>query len=487
MIPVPERIDISPTDSFVVTARTTVFIDSNATAQVEAIGDYAANVIASGFGATAQRRGPGPVPDGNIVLALDRSRANLGAEGYELVATKAGVRIVAAEPAGLFYGVQTMRQLLPPAVESPAAMNRRLAMPDVRVRDAPRFEWRGLMLDVVRHFLPASDVKRFIDLMALYKLNRLHLHLSDDQGWRIEIKSWPKLTTVGGPMAIGGARGGFYTQEQYADIVAYAKSRYVTVVPEIELPGHITAALVAYPDLRCDRVTPEPFLRLGGPPNSLCVTRDSVYTFVRDVVGEIVNIAPTPYFHIGGDEVLRMPKGQYDSFIQRAERIVNELGSRTIAWGEAATVNVPSRMIVQSWTKDSSDLHAARGGKVILSPGTRLYLDQKYDSSTVLGHTWAGSVDLEKAYSWDPGAFLPGVGADAILGVEATVFAETLVSRYDYEYMVFPRVIAAAELGWSQPNRLGWAGFRVRLAAHGARLAALGVNFARAPGVSWTW
>jgi hexosaminidase len=144
-------------------------------------------------------------------------------------------------------------------------------------------------------------------------------------------------------------------------------------------------------------------------------------------------------------------------------------------------------MIVQSWTNDSSYMHAERGGKLILSPGPRIYLDQKYDSSTVLGHKWAGSVDLEKAYSWDPGAFLPGVTANAILGVEATLFAETLVSRHDYEYMAFPRVIAAAELGWSQPNRLGWEGFRQRIAAHGARLAALGVNFARAPGVSWTW
>jgi hexosaminidase len=397
------------------------------------------------------------------------------------------VTIVAAQPAGLFYGVQTLRQLLPAAIEHQGRYNRPIKLPAARVVDRPRYTWRGGMLDVSRHFLPPADVKRFIDLYALYKLNRLHLHLSDDQGWRIEIKSWPRLTEIAGPTAIGGVPGGFYTQQEYADIVAYARSRYITIVPEIDMPGHMNAALVAYPDLTCDRVAPPPFTRVGGPPNSLCVTRDSVYTFIGDVVREISGAAPTPYFHIGGDEVQRMSKEDYRTFITRVEQIVTAAGPRMIGWSEIAPVNLSTNTIVHHWTKDSVVLHARRGGKVILSPSPHAYLDMKYDSSTTLGLIWAGAIDLRKAYEWDPATLLPGVGDQSILGVEGPLWAETLIKRSDYEYLAFPRLIALAELGWSPGARLGWEDFRRRLAAHGARLAALGVNFARVPDVDWSW
>jgi hexosaminidase len=397
------------------------------------------------------------------------------------------VRIVAAQAAGLFHGVQTFRQLLPVAVEHQAAYTRRLIAPAAHVVDVPRYEWRGAMLDVARHFLPPEDVKRFVDLLALYKLNRLHLHLADDQGWRIEIKSWPNLTTVGGQTAIGGARTGFYTQEQYADIVAYAKSRYITVVPEIDMPGHINAALVSYPDLKCDRVPPEPFTIVGGSKNTLCVTRDSTYTFVGDVVREITAAAPTPYFHIGGDEVSSLTKEQYRAFIERVESIVNAAGPRMIGWGEIAPANIQQRTIVQHWTRDSSVLQAQRGGMIILSPGPHAYLDMKYDSATALGLKWAGFIDLHTAYDWDPATLIPGVGPSSILGLEAPLWAETLLTRQDYEYLAFPRLAAIAELAWSSPQNVSWENFRARMAAQGARLAALGVNFARVPGVDWRW
>jgi hexosaminidase len=489
IVPNPATIELgSPRDSFLVTPRTTVVVDANAAPEVEAVATYAAQLIASRFGATAQRLAAGAAqPDSSIALTLDASRANLGAEGYELTVGRTQVRIVAAQPAGLFYGVQTMRQLLPASVEHIASYTRRLVMPAAHVVDVPRFEWRGGMLDVSRHFLPPEDVKRFIDLYALYKLNRLHLHLADDQGWRIEIKSWPKLTAVSGKTAIGDAPAGFYTQEQYADIVAYARSRYITVVPEIDMPGHSNAALVAYPELRCDRTAPEPFTRVGGPPNTLCVTRDSVYGFVADVIREISSAAPTPYFHIGGDEVARLTKDQYLGFVERTQSIVDSIGPRMIGWSEIATANISPRTIVQHWTRDSSYLQAQRGGKLILSPGPRAYLDMKYDSATVLGLRWAGLISLRTAYDWNRTALLPDVGESSILGLEAPLWAETLVTRQDYEYMAFPRLAAIAELAWSAPNRLGWDDFRRRIGAHGARLAALGVNFARVPGVAWTW
>jgi hexosaminidase len=488
VVPAPLTIDVSPTDSFPLTPRTAVYVDAAASPEVQAIGDYTANMISLVIGATARRLPvASPTPDSSITLLVDAMRLDLGDEGYELESTRIGVRVVAAQPAGLFHGVQTLRQLFPAGIEHQGRYNKTLKLPVAHVVDKPRFGWRGGMLDVSRHFLPPADVKRFIDLYALYKLNRLHLHLSDDQGWRIEIKSWPRLTELGSGTAIGGAPGGFYTQAEYADIVAYARSRYITVVPEIDMPGHINAALIAYPDLRCDRVAPPPFARVGGPPNSLCVTRDSVYGFVSDVVREIATAAPTPYFHIGGDEVQRMSKDDYRNFITRVEQIVTTAGPRMIGWGEIAPVSILPNTIVQHWTKDSVVLHAQRGGKVILSPGPHAYLDMKYDSSTTLGLMWAGLIDLKRAYDWDPATLIPGVGEPSILGVEGPLWAETLLLRADYEYMEFPRIIALAELAWSSGSRLGWDDFRRRIGGHGARLAALGVNFARVPGVDWTW
>jgi hexosaminidase len=488
VVPNPASITIARSDSFLVTPRTVVYIPADASSEVEAIGAFAANLISNRANTPAQRLVAGSaLPDSSIMLSLDAARGDLGAEGYELTADHSSVRIVAARPAGLFYGVQTMRQLLPSAVEHQGAYQRRLIMPGAHVVDRPRYEWRGAMLDVARHFLPPADVKRFIDLYALYKINRLHLHLADDQGWRIEIKSWPNLTAIGGQTQIGGGTGGFYTQAEYADIVAYARSRYITIVPEIDMPGHSNAALVSYPDLRCNRTAPEPFTMVGGPPNTLCTTRDSVYEFIGDVVREIVAAAPTPYFHIGGDEVQGLSKNDYHAFIERVEKIVTGAGPRMIGWGEIAPANLQANDIVQHWAKDSSVIHARRGGKLILSPSPHFYLDMKYDSSTALGLKWAGYIDLRQAYDWDPAAAVEGVAASSILGLEAPLWAETLITRQDYEYLAFPRITAVAELAWSMPNRVSWDDYRRRIAMHGVRLAALGVNFARVPGIGWTW
>jgi hexosaminidase len=488
VVPIPVTIEVSPADSFLLTPRTAVYVDASGSAEVQAIGDYTANMISLVMGATARRiSADSAAPDSSISLALNSTRADLGEEGYELTSTRTRVNIVAAQAAGLFHGVQTLRQLFPASVELPGRYDKIVKVPVAHVVDVPRFTWRGGMLDVSRHFLPPADVKRFIDVYALYKLNRLHLHLSDDQGWRIQINGWPKLTEVAGPTAIGGVPGGFYTQQEYADIVAYARSRYITVVPEIDMPGHINSALVAYPDLKCDRVAPTPYTRVGGSPNSLCVTRDSVFGFISDVVREIAAAAPTPYFHIGGDEVQRMSKEDYHSFITRVEQIISGLGPRMIGWSEIAPVKISPNTIVQHWTKDSVVLHAQRGGKVILSPSQHAYLDMKYDSTTTLGLKWAALIDLRRAYEWDPATVVPGVGEASILGIEGPLWAETLIKRTDYEFLAFPRLIALAELAWSPASRIGWDDFRRRVGAHGARLAALGVNFARVPGVDWAW
>jgi hexosaminidase len=486
VIPAPTSLQLNAAERFVIDSTTSVLVPAEASAEVERVARVLCGLL-SPAGPAAPRRlaaGESPPPR-SMLLALALGRATLGGEGYELEMAQDRVTLRANDPAGLFYGVQTIRQLLPVAVEHPAAVGRALWLPVGRVVDAPRFGWRGAMLDVSRHFLPPTDVERFIDLLALYKMNRLHLHLADDQGWRIEITSWPNLALKGGSTQVGGAGGGYYTQSAFADIVAYARDRFITIVPEIDMPGHINAALASYGELSCDGVARQLYTGIRVGFSTLCVARDTVYRFVDDVVREIAALTPGPYFHIGGDEVQTLTREQYRGFVERVQRIVRAHGKEMIGWGEIAPANLVPTTIVQNWKTDSSAIHVARGGKVILSPGKRLYLDMKYDSSTVLGLRWAGLIDLQTAYDWDPATYLSGVPESAILGVEAPLWAETVVTRTDYEYMAFPRLVAVAEVGWTSQARR-WADFRLRLGAQGARLAALGVNFYRSPQVPWS-
>jgi hexosaminidase len=349
----------------------------------------------------------------------------------------------------------------------------------VRVTDAPRFEWRGAMLDVSRHFLEANEVKRFIDDMVVYKLNRLHLHLSDDQGWRIEIPAWPKLTEHGGSSEVGGGPGGFYTQQQFADLVRYASDRFVTIVPEIDMPGHTNAALASYAELNCDGVAPALYTGIEVGFSALCVDKDITYKFIDDVVGSISALLPGAYFHIGGDEVKRLTHEQYNQFVERVETIVSKHGKRLIGWSEVALANLSSSAVVQSWIPDSAHLAVARGSKVILSPASKIYLDMKYDSSTVLGLNWAGYVDLRTAYDWEPAQFNPKVPESAILGLEAALWAETLGTIQDFEFMAFPRLAAVAEVAWSPAGLRRWEEFAARAHVHEDRWTASGQNYRR--------
>jgi len=485
LVPIPAAVRLAPPDSFVLDTTTTVVVDAGAGAEAERIGQYLLQLIGRPARPELGRAAAGAAPAGSIALRLDPGATSLGLEGYELTVARDRVTLVANQPNGLFYGVQTLRQLFPWTVEHPAAFNRGLKLPAVRVTDGPRFAWRGAMLDVSRHFLPAGDVKRFVDLMALYKLNRLHLHLGDDQGWRIEIRSWPDLARVGGSTQVGGGPGGYYTQAEYADIVAYAASRFITVVPEIDMPAHINAAQVAYPELNCLPRTPTLYTGTEVGFSALCVSRDTVYRFVDDVVREISAITPGPWFHIGGDEVQKLTHEEYIRFVERAQGIVRSHGKQMIGWGEIAQAALEQGSIVQSWIPDSSRVHAARGGKIILSPAKRVYVDMKYDSTTVLGLRWAALIDVRDAYAWEPATYVAGVPESAILGVEAPLWSETVVKREDYDYMAFPRLAAVAELGWSPAAMRAWDDFRVRLGAQGPRLQALGVNFYRSPQVPW--
>lgn len=416
-------------------------------------------------------------PAGAIGLALAASDPTLGDEGYELTVTPAGVTIRANRPAGVFYGVQTLRQLLPPAKVGnlPQVAN----FPTGVIRDYPRFPWRGMMLDVARHFFGVAQVKRLIDLLALYKLNRLHLHLTDDQGWRLMIESWPRLAEVGGSTAVGGDPGGAYTQAEYAELAAYAASRYIQIVPEIDLPGHTNAALASYPELNCDGVAREPYTGIEVGFSSLCIDQEITYRFVDDVIREVAALTPGPFVHVGGDEAHSTPDDDYVRFMARVQAIVRSHGKQMLAWEEAARIELAPGSAVQHWRSDMAVRAVEQGAPVILSPASHAYLDMKYDDSTPLGLNWAGAISVERAYSWDPATVLPGIPEPAILGVEAPLWTETVRTVADLEYLAFPRLLGIAEIGWSPAAGRRWDEYRQRLLGHAARLEALGVNFYR--------
>jgi hexosaminidase len=414
---------------------------------------------------------------GTIELRLDGD-STLGDEGYELSITPGSILLLAKYPAGLFYGIQTLRQLLPP---NPSETT---SLPAVSIRDTPRFPWRGVMLDVARHFFGVEAVKRTIDLISHYKLNRLHLHLTDDQGWRIEIKSWPRLTEVGGSTQVGGGGGGYFTQDQYKEIVAYARTRYVTIVPEIDTPGHTNAALASYAELNSSEEAPALYEGAGVGFSTLWINSETTYRFLDDVIRELAALTPTPYIHIGGDEARSTPEDQYRKFIKRMQEIVVSHGKIPVGWNEIGEAELAPGTIVQQWNGAGYQNAKRQGAKIILSPANRAYLDMKYDSSSPLGLDWAGLVSVKDSYDWEPGSYMESLEESDILGLEAPLWTETIRTVEDIEYMVFPRLVGIAERAWS-PGGQSWEEYRRRLAAHGQRMEAMGIHFFRSSDVDW--
>jgi hexosaminidase len=480
IIPAPAVVELMPEQPFPLVPPPTIAIDSGRQ-EVRA----AAEALASYFRAATGHHSPvvpmGIEDDSRIVVSLTRT-GDLGPEGYSLDVDESAVRLAAGAPVGLFRGIQSVRQLLRSTADR---------LPAVRVRDYPRFGWRGLMLDVARHFMPVDAVVRFIDLMALYKMNVLHLHLSDDQGWRIHIDAWPRLADHGGSLQVGGTPGGYYTKPDYVEILRRAAANHITVVPEIDTPGHTNAALASYPELNCTGVPPPLYTGTKVGFSSLCIDREVTYQFLDDVVREIAELSPGDYFHIGGDEAHQTSVDEYLRFVGRAGQIVREHGKTLVGWHELAKAHVTPGSVAQYWGNTSShdgrDLARVavdKGMKLVTSPSDRAYLDMKYDPSTHLGLNWAGYTDVRKSYDWDPATLIDGVGEDDVLGVEAALWSETIADVPDAEFMLFPRLPGLAEIGWSQPNR-SWEEYRIRLATHGGRWEALGINFYRSPQVPW--
>jgi hexosaminidase len=445
------------------------------------------------------------IPTEGIYLNIGASDTQLGDEGYNLVIEEDLITITANKPAGVYMGVQTLLQLIPLTTASSEGTYR---LATGTIMDYPTYGWRGSMLDVARHFFSVDDVKRYIDLISAYKMNILHLHLSDDQGWRIEIKSWPNLATHGGSTQVGGGKGGYYTQEQYKDIVAYAASRYITVIPEIDLPGHINSALASYGELNGGTIVPAEGVFRGpvttqgildgkNKPtdlytgievgwSTLRLEKPATFKFVNDVLRELAEITPGPYLHVGGDEAHVTKKEDYIEFVNRFTGIVKANGKQMIGWEEIGQANLDDNAILQHWSNEKyAQEGASKGARIIMSPSKRVYLDMQYDSTTRLGLHWAAYIEVDDSYNWDPASQVDGIEKNQIMGVEAPLWSETLVTMDDIEYMLFPRIIGVAEIGWSPAEGRSWDEYKFRLANHGPIMKAKGIDFYRSSRVPW--
>jgi hexosaminidase len=470
---------------FNIVRTTGVFVDANSP-EVRAIGEMLAAQIRRPTGFPVAVSPIGTPSVGAIILRLVSDRPALGEEGYELTVTSDSVRLVANRPAGLFRGTQTIRQLLPADIESDMGVERYdWPIPATTIVDRPRFAYRGAMLDVARHFFTVKEVEQYIDVLALYKLNMFHIHLSDDQGWRIVINSRPKLAAIGSLTQVGGGPGGFYTQQEYQDIVRYAQARYITVVPEIDMPGHMNAGLTAYPELACSTRPSALYSGTDVGWSTLCVDKEETYAFVDDVVREISAITPGPYFHMGGDEVQTLTVPQYVKFVERVQTIVNKYGKTMIGWEEITKAHLSPNTIAHQWKSDSATAALAYGSKLILSPAPKTYLDMKPTPSTELGLHWAGYVEVRDSYDWDPATYMNGVREQNIFGVEAPVWSETVRNITAVEYMAIPRLPAIAEVGWTPQASRDWESFRARVVTHEPRWHYLGINYYRSPQLPW--
>ncbi len=428
-----------------------------------------------------------PVPGDTVYLGIYlEEAADLEGEAYRLRIGTDSVVLMAGTPEGAFRGVQTLRQLLPESPDTTLAEHPVWILPGGAIEDAPRYAYRGAMLDVSRHFFPVEAVKKYLDLLAYYKMNYLHLHLTDDQGWRIEIKSWPELTATGGQTQVGGGPGGFYTQEEFRELVDYAAERYITIVPEVDMPGHTNAASVAYPVLNGNGKTPKPYTGTRVGFSTLDTRKDTVYSFIEDVVREIASLTPGPYFHIGGDESLVTRPEDYTYFIERVVPIVRKYGKIPIGWDEVATANLDGEVVAQFWAdEENAEKAVAQGMKVLMSPARKAYLDMQYDSISRFGLHWAAYIPVDSAYTWSLASYSEKIPQDRILGIEAPLWSETISNSQELEYLAFPRLPGYAELGWSAPAQPSWEEYRVRLAGQLGYFRRMDVQFYPSDRVAW--
>ena len=486
VVPAPASLQLASGAPFALRDSIVVVTDAAGNAEVARTAGMLASLLTASTAFPAAVR-DGALPRGGIRLRLDPGRSDLGDEGYTLNVTADSVVIAARAPDGVYHGMQTLRQLLPFQIESDMGRSdlaQTWTVPALSITDMPRFVWRGAMLDVARHFFTVDEVKQYIDMLALYKMNRLHLHLADDQGWRIEIKSRPTLTSIGGMSQVGGGPGGFYTQEEYADIVRYASDRYIMIVPEIDMPAHINAALQAFPQLSCGKRAPAPYSGTEVGFSAICPDSAESYRLIDDFVREIAQMTPGPYFHIGGDEVQALTDQQYASFIERVQDIVNRHGKTMVGWDEIRHARLKPNSVVQVW-RPGQDTTSMGSAKVILSPANKLYTDMQYTPETELGLHWAAYIQPDTVYNWNPATLSQTIREQDILGIEIPLWSETIRNITAAMYLAVPRVPTAAEVAWTPQAVRNWDDFRQRIAAHAPRWRLLGINYYPSSQIPW--
>jgi hexosaminidase len=475
---------------FTLENHTRIFIDPADLSDLEGLVKFINSMVVNSAGARLEVTNSNS-RESQIILRLNKD-LQLGTEGYHLLIDKKQILIESESKQGIFYGIQSLRQILPVKGSQTAVVIR-----GVEVYDQPRFAWRGLLLDVSRHFMPVDFIKKYLDYMAMHKLNTFHWHLTDDQGWRIEIKKYPRLTGIGSwrnetlighyqdqPHQYDGLKyGGFYTQEEIKDIVQYAQERGITIVPEIELPGHAQAAIAAYPDLG---VTGEnvDVRRIWGISPYLYNIDESTFDFIRNVLTEIISLFPGDFIHIGGDEAI---KEQWEAsekiqhkmkelgikdeqalqswFIQRIDSFLVSHHKRLIGWDEILEGGLAPNAAIMSWRGEKGGIEAARAGHdVVMTPTEYCYFDYYQAEKEHEPRAIGGYLPLSKVYGYDPvPESLSQEEARHILGVQANVWTEYMAKPEEVEYMVFPRIAALSEIAWTYPPNKNWSGFQRRL------------------------
>ena len=493
---------------FEIRKNTKIIVDS----ETEPLGEMLRTLLSPSMGFELDVSDGDPVRN-SIHLSVNPSLKDLEAEGYRLTVDKKRVLIEAPAWAGIFYGMQTLRQLLPVEIFSEVVSEDiPWVLPGVEIKDFPRFKWRGMHLDVCRHFMPVEFIKKYIDLIAIHKMNSLHLHLTDDQGWRIEIKKYPKLAEISAwrdetivghyrdePRKFDGqSHGGFYTHDDIREIVSYAKERYVTIVPEIEMPGHGQAALAAYPEISC---TGGPFkvsTIWGIRKEVYCAGNEKTFEFMENVLGEVLDLFPGEYIHVGGDEC---PKDRWEEcqkcqsrirseglqdehelqsyFIKRIEKFLNENNRRLIGWDEILEGGLAPNATVMSWRGEEGGIAAAREGHdVVMTPYSHTYFDYYQADPENEPLAIGGLLPLEKVYAYDPvPAELNEQQRHHILGVQGQVWTEYISTPEKAEYMAFPRACAMAEIGWTPSDQKDYELFSSTLLRHLIRLDFMNVNY----------
>ena len=505
---VPEPVKVVNTDGvFVLNKKTPILVNED-NSELKQIAGFLTAHLSDFYGVNASVSVADSPQKRAIFIGLDKS-LNLGKEAYNLSVTPKQIVLKASAPNGLFYGVQTLIQLLPPSREQVSE----LVFPAVEIEDAPRFGWRGMHLDVGRHFMPVEFVKKYIDYIAMNKMNVFHWHLTEDQGWRIEIKKYPKLTEIGSQRKetiIGHAHeskeydgkpyGGFYTQDEIKDVVAYAQARYVTVVPEIELPGHALAALASYPELGCTGGPYEVATTWGVFDDVYCAGKEETFKFLEDVISEVMPLFPGEYFHIGGDEC---PKTQWEKcpycqarmkkeglknehelqsyFVQRIEKFLNAHDKKMIGWDEILEGGLAPNATVMSWRGEEGGIAAAQAHHdAVMTPGNYCYLDHYQADPKTQPLAIGGFTPLKEVYEYEPipKELTPEEGK-YILGAQGNVWTEYMKTPERVEYMVFPRIAALAEVVWSPKASRNYDDFMNRMQDEVKRYDAYGINYCK--------